>query len=591
MAFRSTGSRLWEYLEMPPDGEALSVPEALLARLKLSWLPASVAVGVVPYLLFLVVAMIDGTAAHFRLSDWWYSLVFPVVITYQLLLQPVMKRLLHQTVHALHSLAPGENECFKDYAHKACSLNPRREWLSIAVGVGLSWLIFLLGPPEARPLPPAVIVLELFGRTLLFGLFGWSLYTMLTRTVFLSKLHSQTQHILGHQSVPLEPIFRWGQGVALAMLGLFALIALFGRFFLNLRIVIPYGVLLIAVLLLFTFSREEGPLAPYFRLLRALTLFIIAVIIGTLGFNVVEGWSLEESFYATVITVTTIGYGDFSPTNGLGRLFTVFLSLFAIGIGGYAISAVTAFVVEGEFQRIFKGQKMHKQIAKLNQHIILCGVGHIGYQIAEEFHLTRTPFVAIEVAPQALEELLRLGEIPYVAGDATKDETLRLAGIERAKGLVTALSDDKDNVFVVLSARSLNPKLRIVARLTNAENAGKLRRAGADEIVSPNVIGGLRMASVMIRPSVVSFLDGMLRADQTLRVEELAAREITLSPQFAGPLQIKHIGAHTNLLVMAIKAQDGRYHYKPGGETVIAEHDLLIVIGTPEELTRAKGGR
>lgn len=226
---------------------------------------------------------------------------------------------------------------------------------------------------------------------------------------------------------------------------------------------------------------------------------------------------------------------------------------------------------------------MDKKIAKLNNHIILCGLGRVGTQIAAEFYKTLTPFVLIEKDERIIERSLKIGELLYIQGDATKDETLYQAGVERAKGLVAALADDKDNAFIVLSARSLNPNLRIITRLTNEENAEKMHKVGADEIVSTSSIGGMRMASVMIRPSVVSFLDEMLRASgQTLRMEELNLND---APNLIGKtLAEVKIGERTGLLVVAIKSHSGDYQFNPMGKTVLSEGDVLIVIGTPQQL-------
>jgi voltage-gated potassium channel len=259
------------------------------------------------------------------------------------------------------------------------------------------------------------------------------------------------------------------------------------------------------------------------------------------------------------------------------------LIITSIGSAGYAISTLATFILEGEFNRIIRGRRMDKRIANLTNHIILCGGGPTGKHIAEEFHKTQTPFVIIEQDQHTIEHVLNVGDIIHLQMDATQDETLILAGIERARGLVAVLGDDKDNVFVVLSARALNPRLRIVARLIEEENAEKLRKAGADEVVSPNAIGGLRMASVMIRPTVVNFLDEMLRGtEQTLRVEEVLVDEA--SPLAGRTLRDTNIRQRTGLLVVALKAHQNGYQFNPDPQTVLKPGDVLIVIGTPEQL-------
>jgi voltage-gated potassium channel len=319
------------------------------------------------------------------------------------------------------------------------------------------------------------------------------------------------------------------------------------------------------------------------RIFYPAIIIVIAASFGTLGYRLLEGWSLVDALYMTIITMTTVGYGEVQPLSEYGRMFTVGLIITSIGIAGYVISKLTAFVVEGEIKRIFQGRKMDKQIAKLDNHIILCGAGRTGLHIAEEFYRTGTPFVVIEQNREALEELLRFEGLLYLQEDATQDETLLLAGVKQARGLVTTLSEDKDNIFVTLCARSLNPNLRIVARLIEEKNEELLRKAGADEIVSPNAIGGLRMASIMLRPAVISFLDEMLRVTgQTLRMEEMHVDDTPgLLNRSLGEANIRQ---RTGLLVVAIKSQAHGYQFNPGAGTILRSGDILIVIGTEAQL-------
>ncbi len=312
-------------------------------------------------------------------------------------------------------------------------------------------------------------------------------------------------------------------------------------------------------------------------------IILIVVCIGTLGYSLLEQWSVVESLYMTIITMTTVGYGEVRPLSTSGRLFTITLIIASIGIAGYVFSTITAFVVGGEINRILRGRRMDKQIAKLKDHIILCGAGGTGFHIAEEFYRTNTPFVVIEQDKEALRMLSQLEDILYLRQDATQDETLLMAGIKKAHGLVTTLREDKDNVFVVLCARSLNPQLRIVSRLVEDEHAQLLRKAGADQIVSPNAIGGMRMASVMLRPTMVSYLDEMLKViGQTLRVEEIRVDEFPdLLSCSLGEVDIRK---RTGALVMAIKSQQHGYQFNPGAQTVLQSGDILIVIGTEEQL-------
>jgi voltage-gated potassium channel len=321
------------------------------------------------------------------------------------------------------------------------------------------------------------------------------------------------------------------------------------------------------------------------RLMVALGLIAAVAVTGTVGYTLIEGWGVLDALYMTVITMGTVGYGETRPLNDAGRLFTIGLIVMSIGIAGYSISTLAAFIVEGEFFRLIQERRMDQRIAKLTDHLILCGGGRTGRHIAEEFFRTKTPFVLIELDLEALAMSQQIGDFPYLQADATEDDTLRLAGIERAKGLVAALGEDKDNVFIVLSARALNPRLRVVARVNDEANANKLIKAGADDVVSPNAIGGLRMASIMLRPAVVTFLDEMLRVPgQTLRVDEVHIEHI---PGLQGKtLGEANIPKRTGMLVMAIKSPTRGYQFNPGAGTILRAGDILIVVGTREQIAR-----
>jgi voltage-gated potassium channel len=243
---------------------------------------------------------------------------------------------------------------------------------------------------------------------------------------------------------------------------------------------------------------------------------------------------------------------------------------------------------------------MNERLAGLKHHYILGGAGHTGFHIAAELRQSQTPFVIIEQNPAVIDQIkAKLGpDLICLEGNATEDETLIQAGVEHAKDFIAALSDDKDNIFAVLTARALNPHLRIMARVDDEENVEKLRKAGADVIIAPNQVGGMRMAAEMIRPEVVAFLDQMSRASEEtkkLRLTEIYVADLHLLPQVSDQLCIADVGRHNNLLVIAIK-RDGQYIYKPRGDITLHtrteshEGDSLIVIGTQEELDRAIGG-
>ena len=308
------------------------------------------------------------------------------------------------------------------------------------------------------------------------------------------------------------------------------------------------------------------------------------LLLGTGGFIIIEKWSILESLYMTVITITTVGFQEVRPLSETGRIFTIFLILSGYGILLYVVSSMVAFIVEGELLDIFRRKKMKSKVEALNNHYIICGSSGAGEYVINEFLKTKQEFVVIENDPDKNKALKERGDILFLEGDPSEDETLKEAGISQARGLISALPTDKDNLFVVLTAKGLNKNLRIISLAIDQSSEHKLRRAGADSVITSNSIGGMRMASVMLRPAVVSFLDKMLyMKDAALRVEE------ALIPDGSGLIgktmaQAK-IGEKTGLIIIAIKDKEtGNYHYNPGSSTVIKENDALITIGTPEQM-------
>jgi len=325
------------------------------------------------------------------------------------------------------------------------------------------------------------------------------------------------------------------------------------------------------------------------RILIVGIILCIVLTVGIAGYSVIEkGWTLLEALYMTVITVATVGFMEVKPLSDAGRIFTIFLIFGGATLLVYAGSSLIAFVVEGELTGILGRRKMEKQISQLNGHYIVCGAGKTGRYVVEEFLQTRIKFVVIESNIEQLKKILGFENLLYIQGDATSDATLRLAGIEKAKGLVSALPEDKDNLFVTLTAKSINPNLRIVAKAAEEETGYKLKIAGASSVVSPNYIGGLRMASETIRPTVTSFLDIMLRdKDARLRITEtsVGARSKFVG-QKLGELGIRQ---KTGALVLAIKKGDtGGYIYNPPVDEKMQSGDTLIVMATPEQMEKLK---
>lgn len=315
-------------------------------------------------------------------------------------------------------------------------------------------------------------------------------------------------------------------------------------------------------------------------------LLVLIHLVGVLGYVFIEGWSLFDAFYMTVITLGTVGYGETHPLSTGGRVFTIGLIFVGIGTFAYALSSVTAFWVEAHIFGLWRKRRMERRIAELHDHIIVCGGGNTASHIAEELLLTRTPFVIIE-RDATMEDRIRNmdDDVLYIIGDASDEAVLRQARIDTARGLVTCMPDDKDNLFTVFEARGLNPSLRIVSRLTNDEARGKLIRAGADGIVPMQRIGALRIASEVLRPHVVSVLDVMLREPGLIRVQEMEVGSGAAGKTLAELGMADRIG----VTIFAMRdAESLRHTFNPPGDRVLREGDVLIGCADPDQLEAAR---
>jgi len=315
----------------------------------------------------------------------------------------------------------------------------------------------------------------------------------------------------------------------------------------------------------------------YRRFAFSLAVLFALILSGTLGYAWLEGWDFVEGLYMTVITVGTVGYSEVRPLSTGGRLYTMLLILLSTGVMVYASAALTALFLEGELFGLLKRNRMNKLIATLSGHYIVCGDSRIGQHILEELGRTEQPFVVIEKDPDKVAAL-RARDILAVTGDATADATLLEAGVDRAKGLATTLNTDADNLFVVLTARRLNPNLRIIAKALDEATRDKLQQVGADGVVLPQSIGGMRMVSELLRPNVVSFLDTMLRnKDQTIRVEEIRIRDgsAAIGETLARCGATSTAGAS----LIALRRADEPYRFTPNPDTELVADDLLIMLG------------
>lgn len=313
----------------------------------------------------------------------------------------------------------------------------------------------------------------------------------------------------------------------------------------------------------------------------SLLLILAVVLFGTVGYVVIERWSAFDALYMTLTTITTVGYREVHDLSGAGRVFTLVLIVFGVGTILYTLNNAARILIEGEIQEIFGRRKLEKKIRELKNHYIVCGFGRMGRVICRELGEKNARFVVVEKEDMTSD--MTDADMLYVKGDATKDEVLREAGIERAKGLISVLPTDAENLYVVLSARVLNPDLNIVARAGDEGSEQKLLRAGADRVVSPYHIGGLRIAHTVLKPSVVDFIEFATRAGNIdLQMEEIYVRE---GASIAGTtLDECGIGRELGIIIVAIKRSEGEMKFNPTFRTTIRPGDVLIALGERTKL-------
>ena len=324
-----------------------------------------------------------------------------------------------------------------------------------------------------------------------------------------------------------------------------------------------------------------------FRQLRFAALVVVALILlGTIGYMTVERWPFLEALYMTVITISTVGYGLPQPLSPAGTIFTCVLilagvsTLFAVVFWtiGNAIEAAAA----DKMQFMFWRKKMEKAIRAIKDHYIICGYGRMGQAIAEELRARKAPYVVVENNPQQLPKLIAEKSL-FIEGDATDENVLISAGVERAKGLITVAPSDADNTFIVLTAKGLNPNLFIVARSIKVEDEPKLRRAGADRVMSPYILGGKRMAWAVLRPTVVDFLDSVI-GSESLQLE-IGEATVTAISEFAGStIRESGIREKSGATVIGVRTKTGALTSSPSPDIRIQEGDILVVVGTPGQI-------
>jgi len=315
-----------------------------------------------------------------------------------------------------------------------------------------------------------------------------------------------------------------------------------------------------------------------------LSFLVIALVGGTLGYSLIEGWDPLSSLYMTVITITTVGYGEVRPLSQGGIAFTMLLILSSVGMVAFIVVGLARVMVEGEVRKIFGRRKLEKKISNLKDHYIICGYGRIGSYICQELAARPVPFVVVEKDPGVTQRI----EDPsclYVNGDATNDDILRKAGIDSARCLVATVASDADNLYITLTARELNPDLYILSRATDENAQKKLLTAGANKVVSPYLIGAHRMAMALLRPAVVDFMEiAMHERSLELQLEEI--RVHTIDQLASTTLRDSGIRSDLDLIVVAVKKTSGQMIYNPSSETRIEPGDILITIGEKKNLEK-----
>lgn len=315
------------------------------------------------------------------------------------------------------------------------------------------------------------------------------------------------------------------------------------------------------------------------RLIFSLVFITFIITVGSAGYMLIEGWGCLDSLYMTIITIASVGYKEIHELSPNGRIFTIILIISGVGTVAYTLATIAKIILEGELQEIFGRERLEKKIRELKDHYIVCGYGRMGKIICRELKEKDIKFIIVEKKIENPEDK----DIIIFEGDATKDDVLREAGIEKAKGLISVLPTDAENLFVVLSARELNPNLFIVARAGEEGSEQKLMRAGADRVVSPYHIGGLRIAHTVLKPAVVDFIEFATKSGNIdLQMEELTVQE---GSKLSGlTLDECGIGRELGIIVVAIKKITGDMKFNPTFRTTIKAGDTLIALGEISKL-------
>ena len=324
--------------------------------------------------------------------------------------------------------------------------------------------------------------------------------------------------------------------------------------------------------------RLEHPLRR-FRL--AAILLGIVILVGVTGYILIDGWDLLDSFYMVIITISTVGYTEVHPQGTAGRLFTSGLIVIGVGTMLYGFGVFAETLADNAFGRYRRERQLQRDLDRLKDHFIICGYGRIGTQVVAEFENHKVPYVVIDQTEEALERIRAEGRL-HIEGDASKEDVLRHAGIERARGLISAVDSDERAVYIVLAARAFNPRLYIVARAGRPDSIRRLELAGATRIISPYIMAGHRMAELAIRPAMVEVLDTLHHAEFGIGVEEMVVNPG--SAVIGKTLDESGLLGANAARILALRRADGTLHVNPAGSLRLVEGDLVIALGSEEQL-------
>jgi voltage-gated potassium channel len=326
------------------------------------------------------------------------------------------------------------------------------------------------------------------------------------------------------------------------------------------------------------------------KLLQPILILHIIIVTGIIGFMLIEHFNFVEAVYMTTISVTTTGFTEVHPLSPAGRIFTVFLLVMSWTAFAFAVTRLTQYVVSGEINKYFKTRRIMSSIDKLSGHVIVCGYGRNGQQAAQILQYHNQPYVVIEQRQELIDKVIaEKPRLLYLIGDGTDDEMLKRAGIERARALITALPTDADNVFIVLSARSMNPNIQIISRASDAGSYPKLIKAGANHVIMPDRIGGTHMATLVSKPDVVEFIDFLSSEEgESIHIESVEYDQLPFEIRDKS-LQDIMAWKKTGVSCIGIKTADGKFVISPPENTVITSGMKVLVLGNREQIAEMKG--